>query len=369
MKKGLKIIKRVIYGILLVIYFGIAILISTLVLNRNDYGVTQFDDKVFILVDKTLANDNYKENSLVIVKQTPIKDLKPGEEIFVYQKNDDNTVKIVVSQIENITEDDKGTSFINLVNNGGAWGEKFIAGKTDTVYENIGGFLLFIESKWTFFIFLIIPGFFILLYEVYLIIITLKYGDDEDEELVKKIEPEIIEVKAEKPPVKEEPSIPVYESPKAPVLDDPFKTEPVPEFNNFSLYTDESVSDEPVEEYGSAPVFDIPLEEPNETSRKQVILPPPVVRNVQTVERANVPLGELANNIPNNMAVERTTYVKEEVRPVMPEVPKIPEPPRNEEYPSRVNREEVKKDSAAVEARLEELLKEVSKLRDELNTK
>ena len=81
MKKTLKIIKNIFVGIFLVAYFTVIILVSSLLLSRNDYGVTQFGDKVFIKITKEIANDKYKEGSLVILEAKEIKYLEIGEYI------------------------------------------------------------------------------------------------------------------------------------------------------------------------------------------------------------------------------------------------------------------------------------------------
>jgi hypothetical protein len=69
MKKGLIIIRNVIIGIIMVAYFAFIVAISTLLLNRNDYGVTQFGDTALILVDNKIKNENYPEGALVLVQK------------------------------------------------------------------------------------------------------------------------------------------------------------------------------------------------------------------------------------------------------------------------------------------------------------
>ena len=61
MKKILITIRNIILGIALFVYLTFTISISTLLLNRNEYGITQFGDKALILVDNQVANDNYKK--------------------------------------------------------------------------------------------------------------------------------------------------------------------------------------------------------------------------------------------------------------------------------------------------------------------
>ena len=187
MKKFFRFIKRLIIGILLTAFFVIVILLSTLLLNRNDYGVTQFKDKILIMVDSQMANSKYADGALVIVESKTINEVKPDDEIFVYEKNEDDTVKIVVADIESINMENERSPFVVLKNGGGSWGAKYIAGSTYKVYPKIGKYLNIIESKWVFFAAIIVPCFFILLYEIYLIIITIKFGDyEEDDDSINK---------------------------------------------------------------------------------------------------------------------------------------------------------------------------------------
>lgn len=200
MKRFFIIIRNIFIGIFLVIYFSFIILISTLLLNRNDYGVTEFGDKALILVDEEISNENYKEGTLVIIERKELTELTKGQEVFVYQPDKkDNSVDIVIANIAEIFPEDD-SPYLTLSNNGSAWGEEYIGGVAYSTYDDIGGFLKFIESKWIFFILLIIPCFFILLYEIYLLIIAIKFDDyeDDEEEEVKEVIEEKAEIKEEK---------------------------------------------------------------------------------------------------------------------------------------------------------------------------
>lgn len=182
MKKILIAIRNIIIGLILFVYLSFIILVSTLLLNRNEYGMTQFGDKALILVDKQVSNKKYKKGSLAIVQERDIKELNPGDEIFVYQTNKKTkTIKVVIAEIGRINLE-ATSPYVVLENDGTAWGEEFIAGTIYKTFENLGTILLFIESKWVFFCLLIVPCFFILLYEIHLVIVTIRFGDDEDEE-------------------------------------------------------------------------------------------------------------------------------------------------------------------------------------------
>ena len=183
MKKTFKIVRNIIIGIFLFVYLSFIVLVSTLLLNRNDYGVTQFGDKALIIIDEQVSTKNYNKGSLVIVEQKKINELKVDDEIFVYKTNKrENTLQIIISKIGKVNNE-KNNEYVVLKNDGTSWGEDFIAGTAVKTYEGIGKILAFIESKWIFFCLLIVPCFFILLYEIHLVIVTVKFGDLDEEEL------------------------------------------------------------------------------------------------------------------------------------------------------------------------------------------
>lgn len=189
MKKVFKVIKRIVVSIFLICYFSLILLLSTLLLNRNDYGVTEIKDKTFINITSKNANGKYKVGDLVILDKKKIADLKVGDEIFVYQPNKKTkTVDIIISEISLINTELK-SPFVTIKYNETSWAEDYIAGKTSSIYHTVGGVLEFFEGKWIFLLTLIIPCFFILLYEIYLLIVTIKYDDYEDVETEKKTVP------------------------------------------------------------------------------------------------------------------------------------------------------------------------------------
>ena len=83
--KVLNTIKKVILSILMIAFFAFTVFMTILLLNFNDYGVTQFEDISLIIIKKGFTSENYKKNSLVIVENKEVKDYKVGEELFVYQ--------------------------------------------------------------------------------------------------------------------------------------------------------------------------------------------------------------------------------------------------------------------------------------------
>ena len=64
----MKIVLKVFGYILMICYFLLAISISILVLKENEYGLTKFGNKYFVVIEIDSENDNYNSGDLVIVK-------------------------------------------------------------------------------------------------------------------------------------------------------------------------------------------------------------------------------------------------------------------------------------------------------------
>ena len=59
---------------------------------------------------------------------------------------------------------------------------QFAIGEVDEVHEDIGTYLSFIQSKWVFFFIIVVPCFLIFIYEIYELVVEIKYGSDEEED-------------------------------------------------------------------------------------------------------------------------------------------------------------------------------------------
>lgn len=174
--KVLKIIKNIITGILLVIYFSFVVVMTVLLLNFNKYGVTEFGNKSLIIINDEISNDDYKKGELVIVKKDKLEKMEPGKDVFAYKVEADGSVNIDLGKIGNIYPEEDAIS----LENGSTYSMEFVAGTPIEKHEKIGTFLSIVESKWGFLFIVLVPSFLIFIYEVYSLIIEIKYGKDED---------------------------------------------------------------------------------------------------------------------------------------------------------------------------------------------
>ena len=176
MKKVLETIKQILIGIIGTAYFIFALIMTILLLNFNDYGVTQFGSKSLVIINDDIASEKYEKGDLVIVESKKIDKIEIGEEIFTYRIDSKGIPSIQVGTVGDIYVEDEALSF----ENGETYSMEFVAGVGTESYENIGTALSIIESQWGFLFIVLVPCFLIFIYEVYSLIVEIKYGAEED---------------------------------------------------------------------------------------------------------------------------------------------------------------------------------------------
>ena len=61
------------------VYFTFVIAMTILLLNFNDYGVTEFGNKSIIIINDEISNDNYKKGDIVITEFRQRLNITPGK--------------------------------------------------------------------------------------------------------------------------------------------------------------------------------------------------------------------------------------------------------------------------------------------------
>lgn len=180
--KVLNVIKNIFVNILGAIFFIFALGMTVLLLSYNDYGLSQFGNKTLILMTDSIFSEKYDKGDLVVVKKRGITlgsgytdVIEVGDEIFAVRVDAYGNAYVEVGTVGKIYEDEEAISF----ENGSTFGLKFVLGETVETYPGIGGFLSIIESKWGFLFLVLVPCFLIFMYEIYSLIIEIKYGKEE----------------------------------------------------------------------------------------------------------------------------------------------------------------------------------------------
>lgn len=173
--KAVEKIKRIVIVVISVIYFSFALFVTILLLNYNDYGITQFGDTSVIILKERVSFDGYQKGDIVLVEKYKSTEFSPGETVFTYRV-ENKVAHIEIGRVGEVYEDDKAVSF----ENGDTYSEKFIIGKPGKVYKKLGTYLSVIESKWGFLFIVLVPCFLLFIYQIYALIVEIKYGKDED---------------------------------------------------------------------------------------------------------------------------------------------------------------------------------------------
>lgn len=180
--KVLKVIKAIIANLLGAVFFVFALGMTVLLLSYNDYGLSQFGNKTMILMNDSIFSEKYEKGDLVIVEKRGLTlgsgytdVIEVGDEIFAVRVDAYGNAYVEVGIVGKIYEDEEAISF----ENGSTFGLKFVLGETVKTIPDIGGFLSIIESKWGFLFLVLVPCFLIFMYEIYSLIIEIKYGKEE----------------------------------------------------------------------------------------------------------------------------------------------------------------------------------------------
>ena len=177
MSKVLQKIKSFIIFVFGAAFFVFALSMTLLLLNYNKYGLTQFGDTTFVTIKDEFTSETFKKGDLVLVKSRKLDKLKLGDEIFVYRIISSNKVAVEVGKVGQIYLDEDAVSF----ENGDTFSNEFIIGTADKTYEKVGTYLSIVESKWGFLFIVLIPCLLIFIYEIYALIVEIKYGDEEND--------------------------------------------------------------------------------------------------------------------------------------------------------------------------------------------
>ncbi|MBQ6546456.1 MAG: hypothetical protein IJL74_00465 [Bacilli bacterium] len=183
-------IKRIIIGIFATVYLLVAVFLTACLLTYNDYKISVFGDKSFIIVKNDEFEPSYKKGTLIIVKKNKNDDIKVNDEIFFYNTYK-NQIAVSFSKVLK-TQKVTDTQTTYTITGNYELSSDYVIGKADTakVINNVGGILAVLESRWGFLLMIVFPISVIFLYEIYAVVKEIVRPEDEGKEKeVNKEEP------------------------------------------------------------------------------------------------------------------------------------------------------------------------------------
>lgn len=170
------------WGFVEVVIIIYVICITACLLSTNKFGFTQFGDTTLLTISDHMAQflPESKEHDLIIVKNKS-GDIVVGDKIYYYATADNKYI-VKTAHVKEIVSQDGTTSLYKLDDEASSTiATTRVIGKYSTAYHNIGGILDILESKLGFLLLVILPILLIFMYQVYALIIVVKYGEEEIE--------------------------------------------------------------------------------------------------------------------------------------------------------------------------------------------
>ena len=191
----MKNVLRWIWSVLEVFIVIYVILITSLILNKNKYGYTEFFGCTLHnvnLIDENNIKNAHKGELLVVKKSN---DIEVGDLIYYYVAYNDSYL-IRSDYVTKIVRDDLSALYtVHRGNDDFSIASERVLGKYANLYPTIGGILEVVESRIGFLF--LLPIMIVFIYQVYEFIVVLHYEDatedddsdnDKDDKKTTKIE-------------------------------------------------------------------------------------------------------------------------------------------------------------------------------------
>lgn len=183
----MKKVGKIFANVLIVAYAVIAIVVTVLLLSYNDYHCSVIGGYTFILVTDDELEPNYPEGSLVLVKETKAKNINPGDYVFLYRNITSTQFEIKYAEVL-MKDESKGEYNVQYILEGNTIiDHEDVIGSAENakVIPNLGTILSVLESRYGYLFLIVVVSFIAFLYEIYELIMEIKYGEreeDDDEE-------------------------------------------------------------------------------------------------------------------------------------------------------------------------------------------
>ncbi|MCI6265324.1 MAG: hypothetical protein MR598_00570 [Erysipelotrichaceae bacterium] len=157
--------KKKLWHVCIILYVLLSVFITTCLLMYNEYNVTEFGNKILVMVENDTTGEFQKGDLIIATKN---KDYKKDDYVFYYISREKNYF-INYGLIESEKND-------AVVINSDVIDKKEVIGTTKNaiVIPTVGSILSLLESKWGYLCVIILPILIAFLYEVYSIARELK---------------------------------------------------------------------------------------------------------------------------------------------------------------------------------------------------
>lgn len=156
-----------------------AVFMVSIVFMRNDFGYTQFGKNTLILIDdkNTTELTHYKSGDLLIIKNINYDDIKTGDELYYYDTIGQEYI-VRIGTVKNKAGDNRSALYTFEENTQLSIASDRILGIYSTSYHTYGGIIKFLTSTVGFLLCVILPVLVLFIYQIYHLIMIIKYDKD-----------------------------------------------------------------------------------------------------------------------------------------------------------------------------------------------
>ena len=182
--------KKVLGTILFVLYAIIAITVTVLLLSYNDYNNSVIGDYTVYIVNDDSLEPEYKQGSILLIKETNDRNVQVGDKIFMYKVLNSSEYEVITTTLQAKTQ--QGTHTVYVVDNEESYANDYFIGKVDDtiVIEGWGYILSLLESRWGYLFCIVVVSLLLFLQEVFELVMEIKYLNKQKKKQALEVEAE-----------------------------------------------------------------------------------------------------------------------------------------------------------------------------------
>lgn len=169
-------------NIILILYAIVAITVTILLLSYNQYKCSEIGGYTFIILNDDELAPEYQQGDLLLIKKTKPNKINVGDKIFLYRTLSTKNYEIKYAEVQaksetgwtdNVSFSLEGDIIINSAD---------VIGSTENmkVIPHLGTVLSILESRYGYLFLVVTVTIVALLYEIYELVMEIKYGDQEE---------------------------------------------------------------------------------------------------------------------------------------------------------------------------------------------
>ena len=170
----MKKVKSLMLDVVVGVWFVVAVFVTICLLSYNEFKVTTFGKYSLIIMDSDELEPEYLEGDLLVVKRNGDNKINKGDDVFYYNSQMNSSVLIYNDKVQD-KEETSRTDTTYVLDDHKVSGE-YVIGKKETSksYHSLGAALGLLTSKWGFMFLVIFPTLFAIIYEIMMIVDSLK---------------------------------------------------------------------------------------------------------------------------------------------------------------------------------------------------